>query len=74
MFFARLILSMGVSSMGCQNPAIASRNIMARFVPFIFGKTPDCKVRRDANILNKHTVLWIVLNLLTTDCSVVFCN
>jgi len=35
-------------------------------------KTPEPRVRRDANILNKHTILWIVLNLLTTKDLVVF--
>lgn len=36
-------------------------------------KTPEpYRVRRVANILNKHTILWIVFNLLTTQKWVVF--
>ena len=57
---------MGIPSMGCQNPFHSVR-IDWRFCADLFlDESPGSGVRRDANILNKHTILWIVLNLLTT--------
>ncbi len=66
--------------MGCQNPyqRVHVRNMTRQWRVFCVVDekiTPDLfVVRRAVNILNKHTIRWIVLNLLATfPCNGGFC-
>jgi len=68
-----IFLSVGVPPVGCQNLCLSVgmwyRGALYAPVLLVATKktTPEPYwVRRDVNILNKHTILRIVLNLLAT--------